>query len=206
MDEGTGLSSGSIDGERNSHGSLHEETVQYGTVVSIVVETVDQTLITDSLGSVGSPYNTLMKISHTKVIILLVKLPQKGIKTLGGMVHRSRVGGVENVLLTSTREDNINVSLGDFTSRCSISIHSHGTKMDNVSINFGINYSTAQVVGSRNVVVDGVTLAFGVFHGVGSGTLFGEVNDGVGLLFFDELDEKIVFLGNVKVDKFDILS
>jgi hypothetical protein len=122
------------------------------------------------------------------------------------MVHRSRVGGVKNVLLTSTREDNINVSLGDFTSRCSISIHSHGTKMDNVSINFGINYSTAQVVGSRNVVVDGVTLAFGVFHGVGSSTLFGEVDDGVGLLFFDELDEKIVFLGNVKVDKFDILS
>ena len=78
--------------------------------------------------------------------------------------------------------------------------------MDNVSINFGINYSTAQVVGSRNVVVNGVTLAFGVFHGVGSRTLFGEVDNGVGLLFFDKLDEKIVFLGNVKVDKFDILS
>lgn len=78
--------------------------------------------------------------------------------------------------------------------------------MDNVGINLGINYSTAQVIGSRNVVVNGVTLAFGVFHGVRSSTLFGEVNDGIGLLVFDELDEKIVFFGNVEVDKFDILS
>jgi hypothetical protein len=78
--------------------------------------------------------------------------------------------------------------------------------MDNVCIDFGINNSTAQVVRSRNVIVHGVTLAFGVFHGVWCRTLFGKVNNGIGLFILDKLNEKIVFLGNVKVNKFDILS
>mmetsp|Transcript_3390 Transcript_3390/g.7479 ORF Transcript_3390/g.7479 Transcript_3390/m.7479 type:complete len:234 (+) Transcript_3390:720-1421(+) len=145
-----------------------------------------------------------MKIGNAELIILLVELEKEGIQALGGMVHRSRVGRVKNVGFPSSREGDINVSLGNFPSRSSVSVNSHGSKVDNVSINFGVNNGTAQVVRSRDIVVHGVTLGFGCFHGVGSSTLFGKVDNGVWFFLLDELHKEVVLLGNINVDKFNI--
>mmetsp|Transcript_19672 Transcript_19672/g.41282 ORF Transcript_19672/g.41282 Transcript_19672/m.41282 type:complete len:211 (-) Transcript_19672:170-802(-) len=78
--------------------------------------------------------------------------------------------------------------------------------MDDVSVDFGVDDGAAKVVGSTDIVVDGVALGFGVFHGVGSGALFCEMDDGVWFFFLDELDEEVVLLGNVEVNEFDVLS
>mmetsp|Transcript_27986 Transcript_27986/g.39420 ORF Transcript_27986/g.39420 Transcript_27986/m.39420 type:complete len:328 (+) Transcript_27986:705-1688(+) len=206
MDEGTSLSSGSVNSEGNTHCSLHEESVKNGTVVTIVIKTVDKTFITDSLGGISSPDNTLVKIGDTEAVVLLVKLPKESIKTLSSVVDRSGVGRVENVGLATSWQGNINVSLGDFSARCSVSVNTHGSKMDNVSIDVGIHDSTAKVVGSTNIVVNSVTLGLGVLHGIGGGTLFSKVNNSVGLFVLNEVYKQIVFLGNIDVNKFDIFS
>lgn len=78
--------------------------------------------------------------------------------------------------------------------------------MDNVNIEFRVNDSTAEVVAPAHVVVDCVTLGFGGLHRVGSSTLFGKVNNRVWLFRLDQVDQQIVVLGNIEVDKLDILA
>ena len=78
--------------------------------------------------------------------------------------------------------------------------------MHNVSIDVSIDDSTAQVVGSGNVVVNSVSLPLRVFHRIGSSSLFGKVNNGIGLFLFDELHQQVVILGDIHVQKFNLLS
>ncbi len=199
VDEGTGLSTGSVNGQWNTHGTLHEETIQDGTVVTVVVESVDQTLVEGGLRSVGSPNNTLVKIGNAKLVVLLVKLPEDGIQALGGVVDGSRVGRVQNVSFSSSRKSDINVTLGNFASRTSVSVDTHSSQVDDVGINVGVDDSAAKVVGSSNIVVDSVSLALGILLGVRGGTLFGKVDNRIRLFFLDQLDEEVVVLGNIKV-------
>mmetsp|Transcript_45916 Transcript_45916/g.70250 ORF Transcript_45916/g.70250 Transcript_45916/m.70250 type:complete len:241 (+) Transcript_45916:704-1426(+) len=147
-----------------------------------------------------------MQIGDSELVIFLVELPENGIQALRGVVDRSGVGRVQDVRFTSSRKDDINVSLRNLASRSSVSVDSHGSQMHNVNIKFTVKYSTAQIVGTTNVVIDGVSLALGVFHGIGSSALFGEVDDRVRLFFLQELNQQIVILGNVKVDKLDVFS
>jgi len=78
--------------------------------------------------------------------------------------------------------------------------------VDNVGIDVRVDDGTAEVVGTRNIVVNRVTLGLGVLHGVRSRTLFGKVNDRIGLLLLNQLDEKIVLLRHVQVHKLNLLS
>lgn len=206
VDEGTGLTSSSVNSQWDTHGSLHEETVQDSSIVSVVVESVDKALVHDGLRGVGSPDNTLVQIGDSKLIILLVELPQDGIKALSGVVDGSRIGRVQDVGFASSWKDDINVSLRDFTSRGSVSVDTHGSQVNDVDVQVSINNGTAQVVGSRNVVVDGVSLSLGVLHGVRGSTLFGKMNNGVWLFFLDKLDQQIIVLGNIQVDELDVLA
>jgi hypothetical protein len=77
--------------------------------------------------------------------------------------------------------------------------------MDNVSIHFRVQDGTAQVVGSSNVVINGVSLRLGGLHGVWGSPLLGKVDNRVGLLGLDELDEQIIVLGNIEIDEFNVL-
>mmetsp|Transcript_13738 Transcript_13738/g.22072 ORF Transcript_13738/g.22072 Transcript_13738/m.22072 type:complete len:280 (-) Transcript_13738:633-1472(-) len=94
VNESTGLASCSIHGQGHTHGALHEETVQNGSVVSIVVESVDQAFVQDGLGGVGTPHNALVQVSDAKLVILLIELPKQRIQALGGVVDRSRMSRV----------------------------------------------------------------------------------------------------------------
>ena len=78
--------------------------------------------------------------------------------------------------------------------------------MDNVNIEFRVNDSTAEVVAACHIVFDSVTLGFGGLHRVGSSTLFGKVNDRIGLFRLDQVDQQIIVLGNIEVVKLDILA
>ena len=199
MDEGTGLSSSSVNGQWDTHGTLHEETVQDGTVISVIVESVDQTFVANGLGGVGSPNDTLVEISDTKLVVLLVKLPQDGIQALGSVVNGSRVGRVQDVGFSSSRKSDIDVTLGNFSSRCSVSVDTHGSQVDNVGIDVSVDDSAAKVVGSSNIVVDSVSLGLGILLRVRSSTLFGKVNNGIRLFLLDQLDEEVVLLGYINV-------
>mmetsp|Transcript_5429 Transcript_5429/g.6650 ORF Transcript_5429/g.6650 Transcript_5429/m.6650 type:complete len:219 (+) Transcript_5429:229-885(+) len=66
VDEGTGLSSSSVYGKWNSHGALHKETVEDGSVITVVIEAVDEAFILDGLWCVGSPYDSLVEVSDAE--------------------------------------------------------------------------------------------------------------------------------------------
>ena len=181
--------------------------VEDSAVVSIIVETIDKMFVFNGLGGAGSLDKWFLGGGQwCGVDRSVVELPEDGIEALGGVVSWSWIGRVKNVGFASSWKGDINVTLGNFSSRGSVSIDTHGSKMDNVGIDIGVNDSAAKVVGSADIVVNGVTLGFGVFHGVGSGTLFGKVHDGVGLFVLDELDEEVVLFGDIEVDEFNVFS
>mmetsp|Transcript_26496 Transcript_26496/g.56778 ORF Transcript_26496/g.56778 Transcript_26496/m.56778 type:complete len:324 (-) Transcript_26496:53-1024(-) len=206
MDESTGLASGSVNGQRDTHGSLHEETVKNGSVVSVVIESVHQTRVKDGLRCVGSPDNTLVKIGNTELVVLLVKLPKDGVQALGGVVNGSRVSRVQNIGFSSSGKSDVNVPLGDFSSGCSVPVDTHGSQVNNVGIDIGVDDGAAQVVGSTDVVVNGESLGLGILLGVRGRALFGEVNNRVGLFVLDQLNKKVVFFGDIDVVEGNILS
>ena len=199
VDEGSGLSSGSVNGQWDTHGTLHEETIQDGSVISVVIESVHQTFVKDGLGGVGSPNNTLMEIGNAKLVVLLVKLPEDRIHAFGRVVKGSGVGRVQNIGFSSSRKSDINVTLGNFTSRSSVSVNTHGSQVDNVGVDISVNDGAAQVIGSSNIVVDRVSLGLGILLGVRGRTLFGKVDNRIRFFFLDQLDEKVVLFGDINV-------
>jgi len=78
--------------------------------------------------------------------------------------------------------------------------------MNNMCIDLSIHYCATKVVGSGNVVVNGVTLSFGVLHRVRGSTLLSEVNNRIGFLLLDELNKEIVLLCNINIPELDFLS
>ena len=78
--------------------------------------------------------------------------------------------------------------------------------MHDMNVQVRVHYGAAKVVGTANVVVNGVALGLGVLHRVRGRTLFGEMNDSVRLFSFDEINEQVIFFGNVEVDELDLLS
>jgi hypothetical protein len=73
-------------------------------------------------------------------------------------------------------------------------------------IDLSINYCATKVVGSGNVVVNGVTLSFGVLHRVRGSALLSEVNNRIGFLILDELNKEIILLCNINILELDFLS
>ena len=206
MNEPAGLAAGSVDRERNAHGSLHEEAVQDSAVIAVVVKSVDEALVLDGLRGVRSPDDALVEVGDAERVILLVELEEEGIKALSGVIDRARVCWVKNVGLASSREDNVDVTLGDFAAGRAVAIDAHGTEVDDVGVDLRVNDSAAKIVRPPDIVVDSVPLGLRRLHRVGSGPLLGEVHDGVGLLFLDQLDQEVVLFRNIEVDELDILA
>lgn len=103
VDEPARLSSGAVNSEGHAHRALHEEAVQDGAVISVVVEAVHEALVSDGLRGVGPPHDPLVKVGYAELVVLLVELPQECVEALGRVVHRSGVGGVEDVRLPPPR-------------------------------------------------------------------------------------------------------
>ena len=126
MNKGSSLSPGAVDSEGNVESSLHEKTVQDRSVVTIVVETVDQTLIANSLSRVGSPNDSLVQVCDSHSVVFIIELKHESVETLGQVVDRAGVGRMKNLCRTTSRESDVEISLGDFPSGGSVSIDSLG--------------------------------------------------------------------------------
>ncbi len=99
MDEGAGLAAGSVDGERVADGRLHEEAVQHGAVVAVVVEAVYEALVEPGLGRLGAPHDALMQIRNPYLVVLVVEGEEELVLGLGEVVDAPRIGRVEDLLL-----------------------------------------------------------------------------------------------------------
>jgi hypothetical protein len=78
--------------------------------------------------------------------------------------------------------------------------------VDNVGIDVGVDDGAAKVIGSSNIVVDGVSLCLGILLGVRGCTLFRKVDNRIRLLVLDQLHEKVVVFGYVEVVERNFLS
>ena len=94
VDEGTGLTAGSVDGEGDAHGALHEEPIKNSSVVTVVIKPVDEPLVLDGLGCVGTPHDTLVQVRDPQLVVLLVELEHDGVKALGSVVDTAGVSRV----------------------------------------------------------------------------------------------------------------
>ena len=86
VNESSRLSASSVDGQRDVQRSLHQESVQHRAIVTIIVKSVDESFISDSLGGVGAPHHTLVKISNADAIVLVVELEHKSVHAFREMV------------------------------------------------------------------------------------------------------------------------
>src|SRR4028118_1285804 len=98
MDESAGLSARAVDGERIAYGGLHQEAVEGGAVVAVVVEAVYEALVQPGLRGLGSPHDTLVQIGDARQVVLVVVGEQELILGLGHVVDAARVRRVEDLL------------------------------------------------------------------------------------------------------------
>jgi len=93
VNQGAGLAAGAVHRQRDVEGGLHEEAVEHGAVVAVVVEAVDEALVLDGLGGIGAPDDPLVQVGAPQAVVLVVELEQQRVEALGGVVDRAWASG-----------------------------------------------------------------------------------------------------------------
>ena len=99
VDERAGLPAGAVHGQRVADGGLHEEPVQHGAVVAVVVEPVDQPVVPARLVGLGAPDDALVQVGDAQPVVLGVEREQQLVQRLGHVVDRAGVGRVQDLPL-----------------------------------------------------------------------------------------------------------
>jgi hypothetical protein len=86
VDEGARLAARAVHRERDVERCLHEEPVEDGAVVAVVVEPVDEPLVLDGLRRVGAPDDALVAVRDSKPVVFVVELKEQRVQALGGVV------------------------------------------------------------------------------------------------------------------------
>lgn len=73
VNEGAGLAASAMNGERIVNCRLHEETIQYGPVIAIVIEAIDEPLVEPGFLCLGAPYDSLVQVGNAHPIVLVVE-------------------------------------------------------------------------------------------------------------------------------------
>ena len=210
VDERTGLSTGPVHRQRVTNGGLHEESVEHRAVVTVVVEAVDEPLIEGGLRGLSAPHDSLVEVGDAEAVVLGVEGEEQLIERLGHVVHRARVGRVQDLAVDLTirgRDLDGQVALGDRgRARPAVAIDTHGAEVHDLDVEAGLDDGAQEVVGTRHVVVDGVALGLGTAHRVRRRTLLGEVDDGVRAGIEEHLHEAVVLFGEVEVDEGNFLT
>ncbi len=207
VDERPGLAPGAVNGEWVPHRRLHEEPVEHGAVVAVVVEPVDQLGGERGLGGGRAPDDPLVEIGDPQVIVLVVEVEHQGVERLGHVIDAAGVGRVEELDLFGVgarANRRIEVSLGNGETGRAVAVHAHGAEMHDVGVELEIGDCDQEVVGDRGVVVDGVPLVPVGLHRVRSSPLLGEVHDGVGAFAGQELTEPVVVGRQIDVAETDL--
>src|ERR687890_324159 len=178
--ESAGLAARAVDGERVADGGLHQEAVEDGAVVAIVVEAVYEALVQPGLGRLGSPHDALVQIGDACQVVLVVVGEQELILGLGHVVDAARVRRVEDLLLYDLAPIGLDldrqVPLGDLHPGRAVTVDAHGPQMHHVGVEPALGDRREQVVGRVEVVVHGVALVIARLHRVGCGPLLGDVD------------------------------
>ncbi len=203
VDESAGLAARAVDGERVAYGGLHQEAVEDGAVVAVVVKAVYEALIQPGLRGLGSPHDALVQIGDARQVVLVVVGEQELILGFGHVVDAARVRRVEDLLLYKLAPFGLDfdrqIPLGDLHPGRAVTVDAHGPQMHHVGVEPALGDRRQQVVGRVEVVIYGVALMVAGLHRVGRGPLLGEVDHRVGLPLEEQVQKPAVVLGDVDV-------
>ena len=210
VDERAGLAAGAVHGERVADGRLHEEPVQHGAVVAVVVEPVDQPLVPAGLVGLGAPHDALVQVGDAQPVVLRVEREHELVERLGHVVDRARVGRVQDLPLQLTvRGGHLDrqVALGDRrAARPAVAVDAHRAQVGQRGVDARVDQGGEQVVRGPHVVVHRVPLGLRGAHRVRRGALLGEVHDRVRAQFQQHRDQPVVLGGQVEVDEADLAA
>ena len=82
-----------------------------------------------------------------------------------------------------------------------VAVDTHGAEVHHMDIETALHDRGQQVVGAVDVVVDGVALGGAALHRIGRSPLFGEMHHRIRLFVLQQVEQTLVLVGNVHVDK-----
>ena len=147
-----------------------------------------------------------MKVGNSDLVVLVVVEEQQLIERLGHVINAARTGRMKNFLFKTAA-----VRLGHFHLEVAlrnggatvgaIAVHTHRAEVHHVDVLARFHDRGQQVVGAVHVVVNGVALGGAALHRVGRSALLGEMHDRIGLLFDDEIEKPLVFVGDIHMNE-----
>ena len=193
VDEGARLAAGAVHRQRVADRGLHQEAVQHGAVVAVVVEAVDQPLVEPRLVGLRAPDDPLVEVGDPHAVVLVVEREQQLIERLRHVVDAARVGRVQDLLLDLGAARRCRtapqVALGNRHAGGAVAVDAHRAEVDDVGVEPGLDDRRQQVVRGVDVVVDRVALVPRALHRVRRRALLGEVHDRVGLVLVEQVEQ-----------------
>eukprot|EP00630_Chrysocystis_fragilis_P005810 CAMPEP_0197391946 /NCGR_PEP_ID=MMETSP1165-20131217/3423_1 /TAXON_ID=284809 /ORGANISM="Chrysocystis fragilis, Strain CCMP3189" /LENGTH=642 /DNA_ID=CAMNT_0042917545 /DNA_START=154 /DNA_END=2080 /DNA_ORIENTATION=+ len=205
VDEGARLAARAVDGEGDAEGGLHEEAVEDGAVVAVVVEAVEEAVVHGGERRVGAPDDALVEVGHAEGVVLVVELEEEGVEALGGVVDRAGVGRVEDLGRPAAGKRHVDVALRDLAARGAVPVDAHRPEVDQVGARVRLDDRRQHVVRPAHVVVNRVPLLALALLRVRRRSLLGEVHDRVRPARVDQRREPVVVLRDVDVREVDRL-
>ncbi len=204
VDEGAGLASGAVHREWVADRSLHQEAIENGAVVTVVIEAVGQARVAVGGIGVGAPDDALVQVGDADLVVLVVVEEQQLIERLGHVVDAARAGRMEDLLLEAAAVRlghlHLEVALGNRGAAVgAVAVHTHGAEVHHMDVLAALHDGGEQVVGAVDVVVDGVALGGAALHRVGRCSLLSEMNNGIRLLLQQQIEHALVLVGDVHV-------
>ncbi len=208
VDEGAGLAAGAVHGQRVVDGGLHQEPVEHGAVVAVVVEAVDQPFVAGGLLGLGAPDDALVQVGDPHLVVGRVEGEHQLVEGLGEVVDRAGIGRVQDLALqVALRGGDLDgqVALRDRgRAGPAVAVDAHGAQVHQRRVGPGRDQRGQQVVGGPHVVVDGVALARGGPHRVRRRPLLGEVHDRVRAQPGQQGGQPVALGGQVEPDEADL--
>ena len=206
VDEGAGLATGAMHGERVADRSLHQEAIQHCAVIAVVIEAIGEPRVTVGGIGVGSPDDALVQVGDADLVVLVVVKEEQLIECLRHVIDTAGACRVEDFLLEAAAVGlghfHLQVTLGDGGAAVgAIAVDAHGAEMHHVDVLTAFNDGGQQVVGAVDVVVDGVALGGAALHRIGRGPLFREVDHRIRAFLQQQIQQPLVLMGDVHVDK-----
>ncbi|CAB4866884.1 unannotated protein [freshwater metagenome] len=199
VNEGPGLTTSTVHGQRVTNGGLHQEPVQHGAVVTVVVKAVNESLVEGGLRSLGSPHDSLVQVGDTNLVVGRIESEHQLVHRLGQVIHRTGVSGVQDLAVQQTffgRHLHGEIALRNWCGAGpTVTVDTHGAEVHELNVETRSDDGHEHVVGAANVVVNRVALGRSITHGVRRGALLTKVNNGVGTFGHNELCEEVVVLG-----------
>jgi len=209
VDERASLPARSMHRQRMADRRLHQEAVQHGPIVTVVVEAVDQALVHAGFDSICTPYDALVKVGDAHAIVLVVIGEEQLVLRLGQVIDTAGVRRVEDVMLGDiplvVPDLNLEVTFGNLHTGRTVAIDAHRAEVHHVDVQAGIYDGAQDIVRRIEVVVHGVALLSLRLHGIRRCALLSEMNDRVRLEVIEKMKQPVILLRNVEILELDHL-